>query len=352
MAERLRVAAPDTHYDIVIEAGLFAGANLADHFRSDGRLAVITNVTLQRLYGDLLRLALPEALIIAVPDGEAHKTLATVAQMYAEMVDGGLDRQSTVVAFGGGVVGDMAGFAAATYMRGVSLVQVPTSLLSMVDSSVGGKVGVDLPQGKNLVGAFKQPEVVLIDPALLATLPARERACGMAEIIKHGLIADPILLDLISRRASLEHDAELIRRAVQVKIDVVQQDPYEQGIRAYLNLGHTFGHAIEQASGYALAHGEAVGIGLVAAALLSARLGMIDAGLVDEVRRLVTLVGLPTRMGALDPEVVYDFMRSDKKKKAGKLRFVLLSGIAQPQIAADVDVQDVLAVLTELRGHG
>ncbi|MCK6577227.1 MAG: 3-dehydroquinate synthase [Anaerolineae bacterium] len=352
MAERLRVIAPDSQYDIVIEAGLFAGAKLVDQFRSDGRVAIITNVTLQRLYGDLLRRTLPEALIVTVPDGETHKTLATVAQIYAEMVDGGLDRQSTVVAFGGGVVGDMAGFAAATYMRGVNLVQVPTSLLSMVDSSVGGKVGVDLPQGKNLVGSFKQPEVVLIDPALLATLPARERACGMAEIIKHGLIADPILLDLIARPGSLEYDAELIRRAVQVKIDVVQQDPYEQGIRAYLNLGHTFGHAIEQASDYAFAHGEAVGIGLVAAAMLSARLGMIDAGLVKEVRRLVVQVGLPTRMGSLDPEIVYDFMKSDKKKKAGKLRFILLSGIAQPQIAADVDVQDILAVLAELRGHG
>lgn len=349
MAERLPVTTPDGTYDIVIQPGLFDSLDAAA-FGLDGlqgRVSVITNTTIAGLYGDLFKKVLPDARMISVPDGEAYKTLATVEQMYSGMVDGGLDRRSTVLAFGGGVIGDMAGFAAATYMRGVRFVQAPTSLLAMVDSSVGGKVGVDLPQGKNLVGAFKQPAVVLIDTDLLKTLPPRERRCGIAEIIKHGLLADAGLLDLIHRAAS--HDAELVRRAVQVKIDVIQADPYEHGIRAHLNLGHTFGHAIEHVSGYAFAHGEAVGVGLVAAAMLAARIGLADSTLVETVRDLVASVGLPTRMGALDPEAVYAVMGTDKKRQAGRLRFVLLRQIESPQIVDNIEKADVIAVLKDLR---
>jgi 3-dehydroquinate synthase len=344
VAERIDVTSPDGVYPIVIAAGLCDPLDRAAH-GLDGAVAVVTNTTLAALYADLLARALPDAALIAVPDGEAHKTLATMTLIYEGLVAAGLDRRGTVLAFGGGVVGDMAGFAAASYMRGVRLVQMPTSLLAMVDSSVGGKVGVDLPQGKNLVGAFKQPVRVLIDPALLATLPARERRCGMAEIIKHGLIADAGLLDWITRAPTPENDAALIARAVRVKIEIVQRDPYEQGERAHLNLGHTFGHAIETVSGYSIAHGEAVAVGLVAAAHLSEAVGLAEAGLVDRVRGWVRSAGLPESMGGLDPEAVYAAMGTDKKKQAGRLRFVLLRDIGQPVLHDSADAGAVLAAL-------
>jgi 3-dehydroquinate synthase len=337
VAERLSVISPDGAYPIVIAPGALDSITSDEWGLSAGRTAIITNETLAALYGDRLHALLPDAAILSVPDGEQYKTLATIASLYDGLIAAGVDRTGTVVAFGGGVVGDMAGFAAATYMRGVRFIQIPTSLLAMVDSSVGGKVGVDLPQGKNLVGSFKQPAAVIIDPALLTTLPVRERRCGMAEIIKHGLIADPHLLTLINQSAHSEQDAELVRRAVQVKIDIVQQDPYEHGVRAHLNLGHTFGHAIEIASGFAFAHGEAVGIGLVAAAHLSETLGYAEPGLSDRVRGLVESVGLPVSMGALDPEVVYAAMGTDKKKVGTLLRFVVLRAIGGPTLAAGVD---------------
>ncbi len=282
-----------------------------------------------------------------MPDGEQYKTLDTVAQFYADFVTAGLDRGSTVVALGGGVVGDTAGFAAATYMRGVRLVQIPTSLLAMVDSSVGGKVGVDLAQGKNLVGAFKQPDAVLIDPDVLGTLPEREWRCGAAEIIKHGLIADPGLLDMLDPAGD---QSATIARAVQVKVNVVEQDPYEQNIRAHLNLGHTFGHAIEQVSGYRWLHGEAVGVGLVAAARLSAALGMLDSEFAEQVEAVVRRFGLPTRLGALDPELLYAAMATDKKWQGGHSRFVLLEGFGKPCIVKDVEPARVIEVLEALRG--
>ncbi|MFN8562759.1 MAG: 3-dehydroquinate synthase [Anaerolineae bacterium] len=313
----------------------------------DRRCAVVTNTTLEPLYGEALARRLPDAVLVTTPDGEQFKTLDTVAKLYADFVAAGLDRGSTVVALGGGVVGDTVGFAAATYMRGVRLVQIPTSLLSMVDSSVGGKVGVDLPQGKNLVGAFKQPDAVLIDPDVLRTLPVREWRCGAAEAIKHALIADPGLLDLIDPAGD---QAAMIARAVQVKVEIVQQDPYEQNIRAYLNLGHTFGHAIEQMSGYQWLHGEAVGVGMVAAARLSAALGMLDAASAEQVEAIVRRYGLPTRLGALDPEQLYAAMSTDKKWQSGDSRFVLLEAIGKPTIRRNVPPEIVIGVLQALRG--
>lgn len=283
-----------------------------------------------------------------MPDGEQYKTLETVSKLYVDLVDAGLDRGGSVIALGGGVVGDTAGFAAATYVRGVRLIQIPTSLLSMVDLSVGGKVGVDLPQGKNLVGAFKQPDCVLIDPDVLATLPEREWRCGMGEIIKHGLLADESLLApelWVKDRA-----AELVRRAVQVKVDVVQQDPYEHGVRAHLNLGHTFAHAIERVSNYSWLHGEAVGVGLVAAARLSYALGLCDLALAEEVEDIVDKVGLPTRLGDLDPAALFAAMGTDKKWQAGHSRFVLLRGMCQPEIVEDVSKATVIQVLQEMVG--
>ncbi len=280
---------------------------------------------------------------MVVPDGEAYKNLDTMKQLYSEFIASGLDRGSTVMALGGGVVGDMAGFAAATYMRGVKFVQIPTSLLAMVDLSVGGKVGVDLLEGKNLVGAFKQPDAVLIDPDVLKTLPEKEWRCGMAEVIKHGFLADPGLLEMIDPSAEAE---AVVGRAVQVKVDVVQRDPYEQNERAHLNLGHTFGHAIEQVSGYLWAHGEGVGIGLVAAARLSKALGLWDDG--GQTEEIVQGIGLPVRLGGLEPEAIYAAMATDKKWQGGHSRFILLKGLAQPTIVRDVPRATVIDVLRSL----
>ncbi len=351
MAQQLMVKLPDEvnrRYAIHIEQGLLA--KLADSpasFGLDGHVVIITNPTVAPLYAQALAQALPNAAIASMQDGEQHKNLASVQQLYDQLLVQKADRKTTILALGGGVVGDTAGYVAATYMRGVRLVQMPTTLLAMVDSSVGGKVGVDLPQGKNLVGAFKQPDVVLIDPDVLSTLPPEQWRAGMAEVLKHGLIADDGLLSPDLRQP--ERAEELVRRAVQVKIDVVQSDPYEHGIRAYLNLGHTFGHAIEQVTQYRWLHGDAVGVGLLAAAKLSHRLGMIGAELVEQVDAVLAETGLPRSIGALDPAALWDAMLTDKKWRSGVSRFVLLEGLCQPTIVEGVDRATVLAVLETLR---
>lgn len=360
----LPVESPDGRYDIVVRRGLLNTLkDDAAHYGLTGRVAVVTNTTLAPLLGEAVTAALPDAVLLTMPDGEQYKTVETVTQLYSQMVQSGLDRSATVLALGGGVAGDSAGYAAATYMRGVRLVQAPTTLLAMVDSSVGGKVGVDLPDGKNLVGAFKQPAWVLIDPDTLQTLPMREIRCGMAEVIKHGLIADPGLLDLVralpwaAQGTAAERPtadmvdglAALLARAVSVKIAVVQRDPFEQGERMHLNLGHTFGHAIEQVSGYAWPHGEAVGLGLIAAATLSARLGLCPPDVVEQVHEVTRLAGLPQALGPLDLEAVYLAMAADKKWQAGKSRFVLLEAAGQPKVVEGVPPEAVLQVLAALR---
>jgi 3-dehydroquinate synthase len=348
MAERISVTAPDSRYDISIERGLLKQAErLGVEFGLGARVAVVTNTTLAPIYGEALVEALPNAALVTIPDGEQYKTLATVAQLYGDLVRARLDRGSIVVALGGGVVGDTVGFAAATYMRGVRLVQIPTTLLSMVDSSVGGKVGVDLPEGKNLVGAFKQPDAVLIDPDVLATLPQNEWRNGMAEVIKHGLLADPLLLDTTLHTP--ERASELVRRAVQVKVDVVEQDPYEKGVRAYLNLGHTFAHAIEQVTHYQWPHGVAVGVGLLAAARLSYAMAMCDSALPEVVEDLLAVTGLPRRLNGLDAEAIYAAMATDKKWQNGRSRFILLRGVGQPEIVEGVPKSAVLDVLRQMQ---
>lgn len=341
MPDRIQVDAPGGGYPILIENGL-----LRRIVPDEGRRVVITNTTLAPLYGETLAQRLGAACL-TMPDGEQFKTLDTVSTLYDGMVAAGMDRGGTVYALGGGVVGDTAGFVAATYMRGVRLVQIPTTLLAMVDSSVGGKVGIDLPQGKNLVGAFKQPDQVLIDPEVLATLPAREWRCGMAEVIKHGLLADPGLLDDVT---DTPRAAEaMIYQAVQVKVGIVQADPYEQGKRAHLNLGHTFGHAIEIVSEFAMQHGEAVAVGLVAAARLSALLKLCEEELPGRVEAIIQQAGLPVRMGNLDIEAIYAVMATDKKWKNGQSRFVLLRGIGQPLIMEGIDKERVFQVLNSLK---
>lgn len=349
MAERIRVNAPhEQDYDIVIGRGVLSDADaLVNTYGLGKRVAVITNDTIAPLHGAALAERLPNAVLVTMQDGEQYKNMATVTDLTRELARVGLDRSSTVLAYGGGVVGDTAGFVAASYMRGVRLVQAPTSLLSMVDSSVGGKVGVDLPEGKNLVGAFKQPAVVLIDPDVMGTLPPEEWRNGMAEVLKHGLIADHELLnpDLHNPTGA----EELIRRAVQVKVDVVQRDPYEHGERQHLNLGHTFGHAVERVTEYAWAHGAAVGVGLLAAAKLSEQLGMADSALVEQVDTILTETGLPTALGQLSSDALWDAMFTDKKWRSGRSRFVLLRGVGQPEVVEDVPRDVVIGVLESLQ---
>ncbi len=350
---RMQVTHPTGQYDVLV------GANLLPRLRQlagiNGPLAVVTDSNVGPLYAGRIKDA---ACVITVPAGEQHKRLATIQTIYDELLAANFDRKGTIVALGGGVVGDMAGFAAATYMRGVSFVQCPTSLLAMVDASVGGKTGVDLPQGKNLVGAFRQPTAVLADITTLQTLPPEEFAAGMAEVIKHALIANPELLRrletgdlrLTPGDQSLISDLQsLIADAIQVKRNVVQEDPFEQGRRAVLNLGHTFGHAVEQVSGYAIRHGEGVAMGLVAAANLSAQLGYCSPGLQRRIEAVLARLNLPTRIPSnLPPAALYRAMGSDKKKAAGKLRFVLLRDVGDVFVTDAVGETAVLATLEDV----
>ena len=340
----LYVRAPDGGgYPIIVGGGLLSRVGEeADSLGLANHVLVVTNETVAPLYGEALVRSLPRANLIVVRDGEAFKNLDTARGIYDELLALGADRSSAIIALGGGVIGDMAGYVAATYMRGIPLVQIPTTLLSMVDSSVGGKVGVDLPQGKNLIGAFKQPRSVIIDTDVLQTLPPLQWRCGMAEVIKHGLIARPALLD--AGLWHVEHAESLVRQAVQVKIDVVEVDPYERGIRAHLNLGHTFGHAIEKATEYAIPHGEAVAIGIVKAARLSRNLGFIDDSLVERILKIMWQLELPTDI-ALDAERWYAAMATDKKWQAGRSRLVVLKQLGEAAIIEGLSKEEICAVL-------
>lgn len=349
---KLPVTHPTGQYAVLVGADLLP--NLAEHAQIRGPIALITDSNVGPLHASRCG---EVACVVTVPAGEQYKTLATVQTIYDELLAAGIDRQATVVALGGGVVGDVAGFVAATYMRGVDFVQCPTSLLAMVDASVGGKTGVDLPQGKNLVGAFKQPTAVLADITTLQTLPPAEFAAGMAEVVKHGLISNPDLFEnlgignwRLTNQSPISNLQSLVATAIEVKRDVVQEDPFEQGRRATLNLGHTFGHAVEQVSGYRVRHGEGVAMGLVAAAHLSAQLGYCDAALKSRIEAVLQAQELPTRIPAeFEPKTIYQAMFSDKKKAAGKLRFILLRDVGDVFVTGDVAETAVLATLTAVQ---
>jgi 3-dehydroquinate synthase len=308
-------------------------------------VVIITNETIAPLYGTALASRQPNSHLFIVPDGEAYKSQKTVTDLYNQLLSIGADRDIVIVALGGGVIGDLAGFVAATYLRGVRLIQCPTSLLAIADASIGGKVGIDLPLGKNLVGAFKDPMAIFQDRATLKTLPDIEFRCGLAEIIKAGLVGDPDLVQLL-----VHGDGELgewIDRAVTVKIAMVEADREEKGQRAFLNLGHTFGHAIEQVSGYQIKHGLAVAIGLRAAAILSVQLGLLS----EDEAALITAVlkrhNLPLTTN-LDSQALIGAMGTDKKKAGGQLRFVLLEGIGKPTLRADIPLSKLKDTLEEL----
>jgi len=285
------------------------------------------------------------AKAVIIPAGEEHKNLETISLLWKAFLENGLDRKSTVIALGGGVLSDMAGFAASTYMRGIAWVGVPTTLLSMVDASLGGKTGFDLPEGKNLIGAFYPPKLVLADPQLLGTLPEAELISGMAEVVKHGIISDPELFKLCSRgldwvKNNLE---EVVKRAMAVKIKVIEEDPYEKGIRAALNLGHTVGHAVELVSKFELRHGEAIAIGTVAEAKYAAQIGLAGVGLVAAVTESFKSLGLPVQIPeAMPREEIIRAMRVDKKKNAKAIRFALPVEIGRVDLVEVTDLEEVI----------
>jgi 3-dehydroquinate synthase len=290
-----------------------------------------------------------------IPAGEAHKTVASVAAAWDTFLAAKVERATPIVALGGGVVGDLAGFVSASLLRGTPFIQVPTTLLAAVDASVGGKVGIDHAAGKNLIGAFHQPRLVLTDISTFSTLPAREIRCGLAECIKHGVIRDAALLDFIERNAekilALEAGAmtELVARNVAIKAAVVQEDPFEKGVRALLNLGHTFGHAIENVIGYgAIQHGEGVALGIVAAGRLAIALGRFSEAEQARLVALLAKVGLPTKCPQLDVEQTFAAMFTDKKVRGGKLRFVLPVRIGQAEVVDGVADGPVRAAIQSL----
>lgn len=357
MTRIVNVALGDRSYPIHIGEDLIT--KLPDMLSSHGisRIAVVTNPTVAELYLGNLQVALEGAgfpvVTVTIPDGEVHKTLATWSQVQDGLLAARLDRKSAVVALGGGVVGDVAGFAAATYQRGIAFIQAPTSLLAQVDSSVGGKTGINHPLGKNMLGAFYQPRLVVIDTATLATLPLRELRAGLAEVIKYGLIRDHEFFVWLEGNidALLARDPAALAYAIEVscrhKAEVVANDETEQGERALLNLGHTFGHAIEAGLGYGTwLHGEAVAAGTVLAARLSARLGWLDEFDVARIINLFIAAGLPTSRPALGEDRYLELMSHDKKVVSGKLRLILLRAIGEGVVTSDATVGDIRAILT------
>ena len=344
-------------YPILIAGGLLGRPEVFQEHLRARELLIVSNTTVAPLYLPTLTASLGRRRVVEVilPDGEAHKTLANASRVLDVMVANRLARDCAVLALGGGVVGDLAGFAAACYQRGVDFVQLPTTLLGQVDSAVGGKTGVNHPGGKNLIGAFHQPVLVLNDTATLATLPARELRAGLAEVIKYGLIADATLFEWLENHLAelLASDpaalAYIIRRSCEIKAAVVGRDEREQGERALLNLGHTFGHAIESATAYRQwLHGEAVGAGLVMAAAMSAACGLLATADAERVRRLIERTDLPTRIAAVTPTAALDHMRIDKKVLGGRLRLVLLRRIGEAFVSDDYPPD---ALTTTLAAH-
>jgi shikimate kinase/3-dehydroquinate synthase len=324
-----------------------------------GRAVVVTDAQVGPLYTERvlasLRSAGIQATAVEIPVGETTKSLSTVAELYAAFLAARLDRDGVVIALGGGVVGDTAGFAAATWLRGVALVMVPTSLLAMVDAAIGGKTGVNLAAGKNLAGAFKQPVLVVADPAVLATLPPEVLREGLAEVVKAAVIADPELFTRLEREGAPSGDEatvwmEIVARSACVKAAIVSEDPGEHGRRILLNLGHTFAHALEQTADYTLPHGQAVAIGLVAAARLARQRGIAtDEGLADRIEGLLARLGLPVRWSGPSVADLVAAMGVDKKRRDGRLRFVLPIALGDVRVLDEVSEADVAEVLRDLR---
>jgi len=351
----LRVELGARSYPIRIGAGLLDARALWRGAITGKHVLIVSNEVVAPLYLERVRAQLDDVALstLVLPDGEAHKTLASAARVFDALAALKASRDACIVALGGGVIGDLAGFAAACWMRGIGFVQMPTTLLAMVDSSVGGKTAVDLPAGKNLVGAFHQPRAVVIDTATLATLPERELRAGLAEVIKYGALGDAQFFNWLELHATqlLARDpaalAEAIAHCCAQKAGIVARDETEQGERALLNFGHTFGHALETVAGYGtLLHGEGVAIGMCLAAELSSRLGRAPAQDGERLRQLLTQCGLPTSVpGGLRGDQVLATMKLDKKNLSGRLRLILWRGIGQAEIVEGVDESQIKAVL-------
>jgi 3-dehydroquinate synthase len=326
------------------------------------RYAIITDSNVGPIYAPALRASLNESrtLVFTIPAGEVYKTRDTWAMLTDGMLEAGFGRDTTIVALGGGVVGDLAGFVAATYMRGVPYVQIPTTLLAMIDASVGGKTGVDTPVGKNLVGAFHQPAVVIADIMTLSSLPIEHLRAGAAEAIKHGVIADAGYFNAVREivpqlgSSSIDEAAmlDLVARSIEIKADVVNRDERESGVRKTLNFGHTIGHAVESASGFSLLHGEAVAIGMVYESALAERIGVAEAGTASRVREAVRAAGLPeTRPASVSVDAVLHSARGDKKARAGRVEYALPTTVGHMAAAdrgwaipvSDAAVREVLS---------
>ena len=357
--QTVEIALAERSYPIHIGDGLFDSARTYEDLPRGNTALVVSNTTVAPLYSARLQAALSgryaRVISIDLPDGESFKHWETLNLIFDTLLAHTCDRKTVLYALGGGVVGDMTGFAAASYMRGVPFVQVPTTLLAQVDSSVGGKTGINHPMGKNMIGAFHQPQMVVCDIGLLKSLPAREVSAGLAEIIKYGPISDMDFLGWIEARmpdlVALQADAvaHAVRRSCELKAWVVGQDERESGLRAILNFGHTFGHAIEAGLGYGeWLHGEAVGCGMVMAATLSQRMGLVGSAFVERLVRIVAAAGLPTRGPRLDAGDnagrYLALMRHDKKAEAGEIRFVLIDGPGRAVMrpAPDALVRDVI----------
>ena len=357
---QLNIKTPTNQYPIYI--GNHCISNLISWLRKSGfenqtKICLITDSIIQALHAEKVNLQLKNAgydtTIISMPSGEEHKNINTVMLLIDKMLQNNFDRHSLIIALGGGIVTDLAGFVAATFMRGIPHIQIPTSLLAMIDASIGGKTGVNLHQGKNLIGAFKQPELVVIDNSFLQTLPQIERINGLAEAIKHGIIASPNLFKFLEESAGdwsfLLSDSKWIVETIQVKKEIVEKDPFEKNIRAYLNLGHTAGHAIEKQSNYRLKHGQAVAIGTLIAAQLSLMEGILSLKQYNRIKNLLLSWGLPITIN-LDSQIIYQICQYDKKKHGKSLRWVLPQKIGNVYITNEItDNQALVAISTVLK---
>ena len=357
---KVTVSLGERSYDILIGVKLEELGQRMVELRIGRKTAVVTNPTVNKLYGSRVLQSLTasdfRAMPVEIPDGEQYKTIDWANSIFTALLINTFDRRSPLVALGGGVIGDLTGFAAACYMRGVPFIQVPTTLLAMVDSSVGGKTGVNHPMGKNMIGAFYQPRLVLMDLDVLKTLPKEEFISGMAEVIKYGVIWDHELFDFLEKNRekilALEEGplGHIISRSCEIKADVVSKDEREGGLRAILNFGHTLGHAIETLSNYSVRHGEAIAIGMVYASRLAERTGLCAPRVTERVTKLLADYGLPTSLAVLDrrPSVteLLDTIQVDKKAEGGKVRFVLPKKIGEVVISKDWDerhLQELLA---------
>jgi 3-dehydroquinate synthase len=349
---RRTVQAGSETYEVVLGAGVWKqlGVLLRERLPKSERAAIVSDDIVGPLHGETIKQSLEATgfttTLITMPSSESAKNLETVSMLYDRFIDAQLERSSVVLALGGGLVGDVAGFAAATYLRGVNFVQLPTTALSVVDASLGGKTAVNHAKGKNLIGAFKQPVLVCADREALTALPVADFRSGLAEIVKHGIIGAPDLFAHLETRG-LQDLPRILADAIEVKLKVIEADPHERAERAVLNLGHTFGHAFENLSEYRLRHGEAVAMGLVAATKLAARLELCEPELVYRVEALLRQLQLPTMYDEFDAEQALAVMATDKKKAQGKIRFVLPEALGKVVVRGDVAREDVAAVLEE-----